>query len=97
MPATIPDLLRTEAVIDYEFRDDPNLPLKAKSDQTRRQLDYSRLPETDIEVCMPMQTLIHLANGEGIWSSLPVEDRLNQIRHMAALIDELYDFTGAFI
>lgn len=97
VPATIPDLLRTEAVTHYEFRGDPDLIVEAKSDQARRQLDYSRLPETDIEVCMPLQMLDHLARGEGIWSGLTKKHRRAQIAQMAALIDELYPTFRLFL
>ena len=97
VPATIPDLLRTDAVTRYEFRRDPDLLVEAKSDQARKQLDYSRLPETDIEVCMPLQTLTHLARGEGIWSDLSEEQRIEQINHIATLIEELYPTFRLFL
>ncbi len=97
VPATIPDLLRTDAVTHYEFHADPDLPVEAKSDQARRQLDYSRLPETDIEVCMPLQTLAHLARGEGVWSGLSKKHRSEQVAQMAALIDELYPTFRLFL
>ena len=97
VPATIPDLLRTEAVIDYEFRGGSHEDLEAKSDQAKRQLNYSRLPETDIEVCMPKQTLAHLAKGEGIWSGLCIDTRRDQIERMADLIDELYPTFRLFL
>jgi hypothetical protein len=59
-------------------------------DEARFRVDYNRRPETDMEVCMPRQTLELLAAGRGTWSELPDDRRAEQLDHMAALIDELY-------
>lgn len=97
VPATIPDLLHTEAVTRYEYGGDLAPTIEVKSKQVRGQLDYSRLPETDIEVCMPLQTLQHLARGEGVWSGLPETDRKAQILHIADLVEELYPTFRLFL
>jgi hypothetical protein len=48
------------------------------------------MPETDMEVCMPVQTPTALARGEGIWTGLEVDSRIEQLRRMAELCEELY-------
>jgi transcriptional regulator with XRE-family HTH domain len=97
VPSTIPDLLRTEAVVAYEFGAPESAKAAAKADQGRRLLAYTRRPETDMEVCMPLQTLEELAAGAGIWSGLPAADRQAQLRHMARLVDELYPTFRLFL
>ena len=57
VPSTVPDLLRHEMVTGFEFRFRGRSQIEARRSQSQRQLDYSRRPETDIEVCMPWQTL----------------------------------------
>jgi transcriptional regulator with XRE-family HTH domain len=52
VPATLPDLLRTQAVLNYEFRSEQPALRDAKTGQARQQLDYSRRPETDMEIVM---------------------------------------------
>lgn len=97
VPATLPDLLRTEAVLRYEFRaEQPDL-IDAKTGQARQQLDYTRKPETDMEIVMPYQRLYNLAMGAGIWSNLPRGVRAAQIEHMARLLDELYPTLRLFL
>ena len=97
VPATIPDLLRTDAVIDYEFsRSEPVKPA-IKADQQREQLAYSRRPETDIEVCLPLQTIEHLETGTGLWSGLSLSDRQAQLTQMAQLTEELYPTFRLFL
>ena len=70
VPAGIPDLLRTEALIDYEAGI-TNKSREAQADETHYRIDYNRRPETDMEVCMPRHTLEIFARGLGVWSGFP--------------------------
>lgn len=97
VPATLPDLLRTRAVVQYEFRSEEREIIDAKTIQSRNQLDYSRRPETDMEVAMPRQQLDAFAAGTGIWSGLPRGARQAQLDHMARLLDELYPTFRLFL
>lgn len=97
VPATLPDLLRTEAINRYEFTAYNTDTIAAKERQAREQLIYSRRPETDMEVCMPLQTLDFFAAGAGIWQEVPLETRRAQLEHMIALIDELYPTFRLFL
>ena len=96
VPARIPDLLRTEAVIAYEAARQ-NRDAGHEADAARERLDYSRRPETDMEVAMPRQTLETFAAGGGVWSALPAAAREAQLAHMAALIDDLYPTFRLFL
>jgi transcriptional regulator with XRE-family HTH domain len=89
VPTTIPDLLRTDAVISYESRENKRT-MVSRIDEARERLAYNRRPETDMEVCLPMQRLLDLKNGTGIWSDLAEPARIAQLKHMARLIDDLY-------
>ncbi len=90
VPSTVPDLLRTEAVIAYEYLRGRGAAEETQIRDAESRLDYSRRPETDMEVCMPVQQLRLLAEGRGIWSGLGREKRTIQIGYMADLLDELY-------
>jgi transcriptional regulator with XRE-family HTH domain len=89
VPAGLPDLLRTEALIEYEAGITNKSP-ESQADETRYRIDYSRRPETDMEVCMPRHTLDVFARGLGIWSDFPAAARAEQLAHMARLLDDLY-------
>ncbi len=90
VPATLPDLLKTEAVIRYEFEGHDLLRQERRIEESEERLQYSRRPDTDMEVCSPIQTLQGLARGEGIWRELPLSARREQLAHIARLLDELY-------
>jgi len=90
VPTTLPDLLKTEAVAEHEF----NRYGSGKVDQSVRdnqlRLLQQRHPGSELETCMPIQTLEIFARGQGVWQGLPIEDRKQQLRRMIELNDELY-------
>jgi transcriptional regulator with XRE-family HTH domain len=89
VPAGIPDLLRTDALIEYEAGI-TNRDAEAQFGETQYRIDYNRRPETDMEVCMPRHTMEIFARGMGIWSGFGPRERVDQLAHMARLLDDLY-------
>jgi transcriptional regulator with XRE-family HTH domain len=96
VPAGIPDLLRTDALIDYEA-DMSNRSRERQAGETQYRIEYNRRPETDMEVCMPRHTLEIFARGLGIWSGFPATARREQFLHMAELLDDLYPTFRMFL
>ena len=90
VPTTLPDLLRTEEVIRYEYGEYGTHVPKGRIEQTEAQLAYSRRPETDMEACSSFQSLEVFARGEGVWRNLSAKTRRAQIDWMIVLLDELY-------
>ena len=90
VPTTLPDLLRTEEVIRYEYGEYGARVPKGRIEQKEVQLAYSRRPETDMEVCSSFQSLEEFARGEGVWRNLSAKTRRAQIDWMVVLVDELY-------
>ena len=90
IPATLPDLLKTQDVIVFEFEGQGGTIRDTQIDQSIERLAYTRRPETDIEACSSFQSLQSFARGEGIWRALPLESRKSQIQHMIDLVEELY-------
>ena len=90
MPSSLPDLLKTEAVIRFEYeRQDSRLP-NVRIREAERRLAYSRRPENDMEVCSSIQSVESFARGEGIWRQLPAEVRRAQLDWMIRALGELY-------
>ena len=90
VPTTLPDLLKTEAVAEYEF----NRYGSGKVDQSVRDnqllLLQQRHPGSELETCMSIQSLRSFALGQGIWQGLAVDERREQLQHMIELSEELY-------
>ena len=90
VPTTLPDLLKTEAVAEYEF----NRYGSGKVDQSVRDnqllLLQQRHPGSELETCLSLQSLRSFALGQGIWQGLAVKSRRQQLQRMIELSDELY-------
>ncbi len=90
IPATLPDLLKTDQVAGYEFR---RYGL-GRTDQSIRDnhvlLVQQRRAESEMEACQSAQDIQGFARGEGIWSELSKSHRIAQLEHMIELVEELY-------
>ena len=90
VPASLPDLLKDDDVIDYEYRLAASATPEARREMAEARRRYTRRPEADMEVCMPRQGLEDFAYGHGLWGDLDVGVRSRQLADMIALTDELY-------
>ncbi len=90
VPSTLPDLLKGEEVIRYEYTQQGSAMPAIRLEQAEARLAYSRRPETDLEACSSLQALEGFARGQGIWEQLPASSRKLQLSWMIALVDELY-------
>jgi len=90
VPSNLPDLLKIPEVTSHEYQaSSARTSAQARIDSASR-LAYSRLPESEMEICSPLQELETFAAGGGIWRGLDVDVRRRQIANMIDLIEELY-------
>ena len=90
VPTTLPDLLKIDEVIRYEYRDQVPAVPRSQIAAASARLETQRLPESDLEVCSPRQGVESFARGEGVWRDLEAPSRRRQLLHMAELVGELY-------
>ncbi len=90
VPATVPDLLKSDAVIRFERSRSAEPSAVPTIDTTAARLAWARHPDTEMECCSSMQSMTSFARGEGIWSRLAVATRRDQLERMIELVDELY-------
>lgn len=90
VPTGLPDLLKIEPVLTFEFAAAvQRTPEQAIAD-TQAQMALLRRPGTDMEIAMPEQALELFAAGQGPWRGLSAPIRRKQLEHMAAELAELY-------
>ena len=90
VPTTIPDLAKTDAVLQHEYRDFAVKSAGQAIALSQQKLAFARLPESDMEICTPVQAITGFAHGEGMWRGLPRDDRLAQLDRLILLVEELY-------
>ncbi|MCB8875663.1 helix-turn-helix domain-containing protein [Acidisoma silvae] len=90
VPVSFPDVLKTPAVIDFEYEHFVELSPQRRLEITQSRLDYLRRPETDMEAATPAHMMESFARGSGRWQGLPADIRRAQLDHLIDLCDELY-------
>lgn len=90
VPTSLPDALKSDAVIQYEYQQAANTSPERRIASTQRSLAYQRRLESDTEICTSLQSLDSFARGEGVWATLERKSRIDQIEQMMLLTEELY-------
>ena len=90
VPATLPDILKTDAVIEFEYAAFLEKTPEQAGTAVRDKAEWLRRPGSDYEICVSRELVESLARGEGYWRGLPKAVRRAQIEHMAASCREQY-------
>lgn len=90
VPASLPEFMKTEAVMTLEYADYAGKSPQQALAETQVRLTLSRVPGSDTEVALPRQRLEDFARRTGIWAALSAGQVREQLLHMADLCDELY-------
>ena len=90
VPSLLPDIFKTDQVLEYEFAEVSERPVSRAKEQARQHRNFSRGPDNDLEICMTMENLVGFCRGEGIWRDLDRDARSEQVEAILATLDELY-------
>jgi len=90
VPATLPDLLKIEEVVEFEYRESAAFTPEQSLETSQKKLAYLRRPETEMEVSSARQTLDIFASAQGRWHGLGARVRKRQLQRMIELHQELY-------
>lgn len=90
VPATLPDLLKTEAVVRHELPGATDATPAQKIETVAVRLAWTREQGSDLECCSSVQSVEGFARGEGIWATLSRRARVAQLEQIIELTAELY-------
>lgn len=90
VPAALPDMLKTRALLEWEYA--PHLGRTADQaiGASEDRLAWMREARSDYEIAMPMFELHSFAHGTGYYHGLPLDIRLGQIDRFLDLCEQLY-------
>lgn len=97
VPATLPDMLKTDPVLRWEYADFLG---RTPEQAVRSALDLERwLHEatSDFEFAMPLHELRGFAAGAGYWTGLEVGHRIEQLERLAETCETLYPALRVFL
>ena len=90
VPATLPDMMKTEAVLEWEYANALVRTGPQAVDAMRESVELLRDPAHEFELAIPLDELDTFAAGAGYWAGLDRDARAAQVARMATLCDELY-------
>ena len=90
VPATLPDMLKTRAILEWEYA--PHLGRTADQaiGASEDRLSWMRSAQSDYEIAMPLYEIRSFALGTGYYEGLPLPVRLEQIDHLLDLSEQHY-------
>jgi transcriptional regulator with XRE-family HTH domain len=90
VPATLPDLLKTEAVKDWEYEAFLGRSPELGSGSLDAESHWLTSGASDYEIALPLHELSAFAEGSGYYAGLPAAVRKAQLDHLADSCDTLY-------
>ncbi len=90
VPAALPDMLKTRALIEWEYA--PHLGRTADQaiGASADRLAWMRSAQSDYEIAMPLFEIDSFAHATGYYHGLPLDVRLEQIDRLLELCEQLY-------
>jgi transcriptional regulator with XRE-family HTH domain len=90
VPAALPDMLKTRALLEWEYSPHLGRTTDQAIGASADRLDWMRNAQSDYEIAMPAFELHSFAHGTGYYRGLPLDIRLGQIDRFLSLAEQLY-------
>jgi transcriptional regulator with XRE-family HTH domain len=90
VPATLPDMLKTRAMVEWEYEPQLGRTAEQAIGAFEDRLKWMRAAGSDYEIALPMHELAAFATGSGYYEGLSAELRLQQLHHLMRLCEQLY-------
>jgi len=90
VPAALPDMLKTRAMLEWEYTPHLGRSTDQAIGASQDRLAFMREQRSDYEIALPVHELTSFARGEGYYRGLPDEIRREQLEKIRALHRQLY-------
>lgn len=90
VPAGLPDMLKTRAVLQWEYAPHLGRTTDQAIGASEDRLSWMRKAQSDYEIALPLHDLRSFARAEGYYTGLSAERRHDQLAHIITLYEQLY-------
>lgn len=97
VPATLPDMLKTNAMLRWEYAPVTHRRPDAAIDAAAERLDWMRLSESDYEIAIALHELESFARAEGYYTGLSAEIRRAQLDWLLEIYTQFYPSLRIFL
>lgn len=97
VPATLPDMLKTDAIIDWEYVTHRPHGSDEAIQALKQQQDWLHSGESDLEIALPVHEVQACATGTGYYEGLSADLRREQLNQIADFAEKLYPRLRLFL
>jgi len=90
VPAGLPDMLKTRAVLEWEYADYLGRSIDQAVGASEDRLAWMRRSQSDYEIALPLYEVHSFVHGEGYYAGLPHGARAEQVRFLLEVTEQLY-------
>ncbi|OWU82887.1 DNA-binding protein [Oceanicola sp. 22II-s10i] len=90
VPAALPDMLKTDAMLQWEYSPHLGRSTVQAIRASNARLDWMRGARSDYEIAMPMHEIESFARAEGYYRNIPAEIREAQLTRLVELTTNLF-------
>jgi transcriptional regulator with XRE-family HTH domain len=90
VPATLPDMLKTRAMVEWEYRPQLGRTAEQALGAFADRLHWMRQARSDYEIALPLHELAAFAEGTVYYEGLPAAIRAEQMDRFILLTEQLY-------
>ena len=90
VPASLPDMLKTRAMLEWEYAPHLGRSIDQAIGASEDRLSWMRRTQSDYEIAMPLYEVHSFIHGEGYYSGLPRPVREAQAAHLVEVAEQLY-------
>lgn len=97
VPATLPDMMKTRAMLDWEYAAFAGKSPDQAEDAMDELRDFLLQGRSDYEIAVPLHEFQALAQGSGYYADLPADIRADQLHEVAGLCDDTFPALRLFL
>ena len=90
VPATLPDMLKTRAMVEWEYRPQLGRTAAQALGAFEDRLEWMRNARSDYEIALPLHEIAAFAGGTGYYNGLEARVRAEQMDRLILLTEQLY-------
>lgn len=90
VPAGLPDMLKTRAVLEWEYAPHLGRSIDQAIGASEDRLEWIRQTHSDYEIALPLYELYSFVRAEGYYAGLPRAAREEQCFHLIEMAEQLY-------
>ena len=90
VPAGMPDMLKTRAMLEWEYAPHLGRSIDQAIGASEDRLSWMRRTQSDYEIALPLFEIDAFVRGEGYYAGLPRDVREEQVQYLLEVAEQLY-------